>query len=165
MARLSRVHQKLFAGQATNNGVFGSLQANDPQTSNDVATLQSLPAFEEGWDSATYSADDLPPLEEFQGIQYGISYQQCYMLQEGIPEWNTNATYYIGSLAKEVTAGGFKLYSSNTDNNTGNALSNTTYWKLVMDSSDLYFRTSQIQDVAALPVNPDADTYYFVTGA
>jgi hypothetical protein len=65
MARLTRKHQKLFAGSATNNGVFGSLQANNPQTSNDLATLQSLPAFEEGWDSAAFSADKLPPLEEF----------------------------------------------------------------------------------------------------
>lgn len=163
MARLARKHQKLFAGSATNNGVFGSLQANNPQTSNDLATLQSLPAFEEGWDSAAFSADKLPPLEEFQGVQYGISYQQCYMLQEGIPEWEVGTEYNIGSLAKELTASGFKLYSSLADNNIGNALSNTTYWKLVMDSSDLYFRTSQMQVVSALPVNPQAGTFYFVT--
>lgn len=163
MARLTRKHQKLFAGSAANNGVFGSLQANNPQTSNDIDTLQSLPAFEEGWDSAAFSADKLPPLEEFQGIQYGISYQQCYMLQEGIPEWEVGTEYNIGSLAKELTASGFKLYSSLTDNNVGNSLSNTTYWKLVMDSSDLYFRTSQMQVVSELPANPQTGTFYFVT--
>lgn len=165
MARLTRVNQKLFAGQASNNGVFGSLQANNPQTSSDVATLQSLPAFEQGWDSAAFSADKLPPLEEFQGIQYGISYQQCYMLQEGVPEWNANTTYYIGSVVKEVTSTGFRIYSSLADNNTGNVISNTSFWKIVMDTDDLYFRKSQIQDVATLPANPDGETYYFVTGA
>jgi hypothetical protein len=163
MARLARKHQELFAGSATINGVFGSLQANNPQTSNDLATLQSLRAFEEGWDSAAFSADKLPPLEEFQGVQYGISYQQCYMLQEGVPEWEVGTEYNIGSIAKELTASGFKLYSSLTDNNVGNSLSNTTYWKLVMDSSDLYFRTSQMQVVSALPVNPQTGTFYFVT--
>lgn len=162
MARLVRKHQKLFAGSATNNGVFGSLQANNPQTSNDLATLQSLPAFEEGWDSAAFSADKLPPLEEFQGVQYGISYQQCYMLQEGVPEWETETEYNIGSVVKENTSTGFKLYSSLTDNNAGNIVSNTTYWKLVMDSNDLYFRTSQMQVVSALPANPQAGTFYFV---
>lgn len=162
MARLVRKHQKLFAGSATNNGVFGSLQANNPQTSNDLATLQSLPAFEEGWDSAAFSADKLPPLEEFQGVQYGISYQQCYMLQEGVPEWEVGTEYNVGSLTKEITSTGFRLYSSLTDNNIGNALSNTTYWKLVMDSNDLYFRTSQMQVVNELPANPQAGTFYFV---
>lgn len=162
MARLARKHQKLFAGSATNNGIFGSLQANNPQTSNDVETLQSLTAYEEGWDSAAFSADKLPPLEEFQGVQYGISYQQCYMLQEGIPEWESLTEYHIGSFAKEITPTGFKLYISTANNNTGNALSNTSYWKLVMDSDDLYFRTSQIQVVSALPENPQAGTFYFV---
>lgn len=162
MARLVRKHQKLFAGSATNNGVFGSLQANNPQTSNDLATLQSLPAFEEGWDSAAFSADKLPPLEEFQGVQYGISYQQCYMLQEGVPEWEVGTEYNVGSLTKEITSTGFRLYSSLTDNNIGNALSNTTYWKLVMDSNDLYFRASQMQVVNELPVNPQTGTFYFV---
>ena len=126
MTRLTRKHQKLFAGSATNNGVFGSLQANNPQTSNDVETLQSLSAYDNGWDEAAFSADKLPTLEEFQGVQYGISYQQCYMLQEGIPEWNANTTYYIGSLAKVVTVSGFKIYNSIIDDNTGNNTSDTS---------------------------------------
>ena len=139
MARLTRVHQKVFASNASNNGVFGSLQAGNPTTSNDVATLQSLSAFENGWDDAAYSGDKLPPLEEFQGIQYGISYQQAYMLQEGIAEWEASTPYYKGSLAKTISGTSFKLYCSLTDNNTGNIVTNTTYWKLVMDSDAGYF--------------------------
>ena len=171
MARLTRKHQKLFAGSAANNGVFGSLQANNPQTSNDIATLQSLPAFEEGWDSAAFSADKLPPLEEFQGVQYGISYQQCYMLQEGIAEWEANTTYYIGGFVKEITSTGFRLYISIADNNTGNIVSNTSFWKKVMDSDDLYvlnsdlaayLLASKLQYVQSLPASPDPDTYYFI---
>lgn len=139
MARLTRVHQKVFASNASNNGVFGSLQAGNPTTSNDVATLQSLSAFENGWDDAAYSGDKLPPLEEFQGVQYGISYQQAYMLQEGIAEWEANTPYYKGSLAKTISGSSFKLYCSLADNNTGNIVTNTTYWKLVMDSDAGYF--------------------------
>lgn len=138
MARLTRVYQKVFASNASNNGVFGSLQAGNPTTSNNVATLQSLSAFENGWDDAAYSGDKLPPLEEFQGIQYGISYQQAYMLQEGIAEWDASTPYYKGSLTKTISGTSFKLYCSLQDNNTGNIVTNTSYWKKVMDSDDVY---------------------------
>ncbi|MBQ0113354.1 MAG: hypothetical protein KBT03_09515 [Bacteroidales bacterium] len=170
MARLTRVHQKLFAGQATNNGVFGSLQAGNPQTSTSVATLQSLPAFEQGWDSAAYSGEKLPPLEEFQGIQHAISYQQCYMLQEGVPEWDADTTYYKGGFVKTISGVNFKLFASLTDNNQGNVTTNTTHWKKIMDSEDLYVLNSEMisyisnkfQTVNSLPQNPQTGTYYFV---
>lgn len=144
MARLTRVYQKVFANQAANNGVFGSLQAGNPTMSNNIATLQSLPAFETGWDDAIESGDKLPPLEEFQGIQYGISYQQAYMLQEGIAEWEASTPYYKGSLAKEISGSSFKLYCSLTDNNVGNAVSDVDNWKLVMDSDNVYALDSTV---------------------
>ena len=148
MARLTRVYQKVFASNAANNGVFGSLQAGNPTTSNDVATLQSLSAFENGWDDAIEQGDKLPPLEEFQGIQYGISYQQAYILQEGIAEWEANTPYYKGSLAKTISGSSFKLYCSLADNNTGNVVTNTTYWKLVMDSDDVYALNNEVVHIA-----------------
>lgn len=138
MARLTRKNIKVFAGDATNNGVFGSLQANNPTLSNDVEQIQSLTAWSEGWDYATETSEALPPLEEFQGVQYVTTYQQAYIMQEGMPEWAATVTYYKGSLTKKVTATGFQIYNSLTDNNTGNLLSDTDNWKLVMDSDNLY---------------------------
>ena len=138
MARLTRKNIKVFAENATNNGIFGSLQANDPTTTNDVEQIQSLPAWSNGWDDATMTSEELPPLEEFQGIQYVVSYEQAYLMQEGLPEWSTTVTYYKGSLVKKVTTTGFQIYNSLTDNNTGNLLSDTSNWKLVMDSDNLY---------------------------
>ena len=121
MARLTRATQKVFAGSATNNGVFGSLQAGSGQLSNDVETIQSLPAYEEGWNAATTSSELLPPLEEFQGLQYVNSYQQAYMFQEGIPEWDSETTYYQGSWAKGTNSSGdYVIYESVSNNNTGN---------------------------------------------
>lgn len=152
MARLTRIHQKVFASNASNNGVFGSLQAGNPTTSNNVATLQSLSAFENGWDDAIEQGDKLPPLEEFQGLQYGISYQQAYMLQEGIAEWNANTPYYKGSLTKTISGTSFKLYCSLADNNTGNVVTNTTYWKLVMDS-DLLYANANLDNLTDLGKN------------
>lgn len=144
MARLTRKNIKVFAGEATNNGVFGSLQANNPTTSNDVEQIQSLNAWGEGWNSATETSEALPPLEEFQGVQYVTTYQQAYLMQEGLPEWATTVTYYKGSLVKKVTSTGFQIYNSLTDNNAGNVLSDTSNWKLVMDSDDLYALDSTV---------------------
>ena len=138
MPRLTRKNIKVFAGSATNNGVFGSLQANNPTTTSDVEQLQSLSAWSEGWNAATETSEELPPLEEIQGVEYVTTYQQAYIMQEGVPEWAATVTYYKGCLTKEVTSTGFKIYNSLTDNNTGNLLSDTSNWKKVMDSDDLY---------------------------
>lgn len=138
MTRLTRKNLKVFAGNATNNGVFGSLQANNPTTTTDIEAIQSLPAWESGWNSATESSELLPPLEEAQGINYVNTYETAYILQEGIAEWDPNTTYYKSGLAKEITSTGFKLYSSLADDNTGNELSDTTKWKKIMDSDAQY---------------------------
>lgn len=138
MARLARKNIKVFAGGANNNGIFGSLQANNPTLSNDVERIQSLAAWETGWDAATETSEELPPIEEMNSISYVTTYQQAYLMQEGMPEWSTTVTFYKGSLTKEVTSTGFRIYCSLTDNNTGNQLSDTSNWKKVMDSEDLY---------------------------
>lgn len=144
MVRLTRKNIKVFAGNATNNGVFGSLQAGNPVTTTNVEQIQSLPAWSVGWNSATMTSEKLPPLEEFQGIQYVTTYQQAYLMQEGMPEWASTVTYYKGSLAKKVTSNGFRIYCSLTNDNTNNLLSDTSNWKKVMDSSDLYAYDSAV---------------------
>ena len=147
MPRLARKNIKVFAGSATNNGVFGSLQANNPTITSDVEQLQSLNAWGEGWNAATETSEELPPLEEIQGVEYVTTYQQAYIMQEGIPEWAATVTYYKGCLAKEVTSTGFRIYNSLTDNNTGNLLSDTSNWKKVIDSDDLYaFDSAVVHD-------------------
>ena len=144
MARLTRKNIKVFAGSASNNGVFGSLQANNPVQTNDVEQIQGLTAWENGWNDATMTSDKLPPLEEFQGIQYVLSYEQAYLMQEGLPEWASTVTYYKGSLVKKVTTTGFQIYSSLTDSNLNNPLTDTVNWKKVMDSDDLYALDSTV---------------------
>lgn len=147
MARLTRKNIKVFAGNANNNGVFGSLQANNPTLSNDVEVIQSLNAWGQGWNAATETSEELPPLEEIQAVEYVTSYEQAYLMQEGMPEWASTVTYYKGSLIKEVTANGFKIYCSLTNDNLNNVLSDTTNWKKVMDSDDLYaFDSAVVHD-------------------
>lgn len=148
MAKIIRKPQKIFAGNATNNGVFGSLQSGDKQLSNDVETIQSLPAYEEGWNAATISSEKLPPLEEFQGIQYANSYQLAYLLQEGIPEWDSNTTYYQGAVCKVLGySGNFILYSSLTDDNTGNhPATSTSSWKSVFNTEFPFATENWVKD-------------------
>ena len=136
MPRITRKQQKIFAENASNNGVFGSLQSNDPVTSSDPATIQSRAAFSNGWNDATYSADLLPPLEEFQAIQYVVTRQLAYLLQEGIPEWDANTTYYKGSIVKVVSGTAYTLFESIVDTNTGNQTTDTTKWKVCGVSED-----------------------------
>lgn len=139
MPRITRKQQKVFAVNASNNGVFGSLQAQDPVYSQDPDAIQSRTAYGEGWNSATYSAEKLPPLEEFQGLQYLFSRQLAYLMQDGVPEWDTNTTYYKGSLVKTIQQdGSFILYASLIDNNQGNAVTDTTKWVITNTSTNFH---------------------------
>jgi len=139
MPRITRKQQKVFAVDATNNGVFGSLQANDPVHSQDPDVIQSRTAYSNGWNDATYSAEKLPPLEEFQALQYLFSRQLAYLMQDGIAEWDTNTTYYKGSLVKAIQSdGSFILYASLVDNNQGNLVSDTTKWVITNTSTNFH---------------------------
>jgi len=133
MAIIPRKFQKIFAGSATNNGQFGSAQAGTKVTSSDLATLQSLTAFTNGWTSAVVGSRQLPPLEEFQALDYITTTQLAYIFQEGIPEYDASTEYRINSFVKK--SGTSEVYVSQTNGNTGNALTNPTYWVLGIDFS------------------------------
>lgn len=139
MPKITRKQQKVFAVNAQNNGVFGSLQANDPVHSQDPDVIQSRTAYSNGWNDATYSAEKLPPLEEFQALQYLFSRQLAYLMQEGIAEWDTNTTYYKGALVKAIQSdGSFILYASLVDNNQGNLVTDTTKWVITNTSTNFH---------------------------
>lgn len=131
MAKLARKTLKLFSSTAANNGQFGSAQAGSPLVSADPTVIQSLSAWASGWVSAVIGGQKLPPLEEFQGVQYVHSYSTAYLFQEGMPEYDTGTTYFINSIVKK--AGTLQLYGSITDNNTGNPLTDVVNWKLLLD--------------------------------
>lgn len=139
MPRITRKQQKVFAVDASNNGVFGSLQAQDPVHSQDPDVIQSRTAYSNGWNDATYSAEKLPPLEEFQALQYLFSRQIAYLMQDGISEWNSATTYYKGSLVKAIQSdGSFILYASLVDNNTNNQVTDTTKWIITNTSTNFH---------------------------
>lgn len=129
---LTRVTGKVFASsaQAAVGGIgqFGSAATGTPNPTTDVATIQALQAYLDGWGSAIISSRNYPPIEEVNGVLKTISYQACYLLQEGIPEYDINTEYSNTSIVKSISGNELSFYISLQNNNVGNALTNTTYW-------------------------------------
>ena len=128
MPKIPRFLQKVFASNyaATPTGQiakFGSLAAGGALHSGDPATIQSLPAWLNGWSSATVGSKS-PTLQDFNAYQFVVTQQLAYLLQAGIPEYDATTTYYIGSFCQVAGV----IYVSIVDNNTGNAVTNPSYF-------------------------------------
>lgn len=156
MAKIQRKAQKIFAGNANASmiAVFGSMKTGTPVYSSDVETLQST-AYGLGWDDALLS-DKAPYLEEMNGVQYGLSSQIAYLLQEGISEYDSNTTYYKNSVVKDPNESNeVALYRSLTNDNTGNPLTDTVNWGRMYITTTGYIGQPQLtlNFSATLPVN------------
>lgn len=132
MANLSRKTAKIFGETATTTGndpeigQFGSAKAGTYVGTNDIDTIQALPAWSNGWVDAVTPTQQFPPLPEMTAVHHVMSYQLAYMLQKGIPDWLSTETYYQNDFCKS----GNKMYYSLVDNNTNNAPeSSPTYWE------------------------------------
>lgn len=132
MTTLTRVTGKVFGGNAPLEecGVFGSAKAGSPDTSTDIATIQSLPAYLLGWGSGVVSSNNFPPMEEVTGVLKTISYQACYLLQEGCPVYDINTEYSATSIVKNISGNVLQFYISKQDGNIGNSLTDTDWWQL-----------------------------------
>lgn len=128
MAKLPRKLMKLFGSAVGTNEVaqFGSLAAAAPVFVNDgdPDTIQALPAWIGGWYDAVIGGNS-PAIQDMNALQYVFAYQLAYLMQAGVPEWNTDTVYYIGSLVNDGTG---QFYISRTDNNTSNALTDGDNW-------------------------------------
>ena len=131
MAKLTRVTGKLFGGTATATGEdpqigqFGSAKAGTYNGTTDVATIQSLSAWSNGWIDAVTPTHQFPTLPEMTGVHKVLSYQENYLLQQGMPEWDSGTTYYTNSFCSYNGT----IYKSLTDNNLNhNPSTSTTQW-------------------------------------
>lgn len=131
MARITRKNQKVFAGNANADqiAVFGSMKTGTPVYSSDLDSLQSAD-YSEGWADAILN-DKAPYLEEMNGVQYGLSSQIAYILQQGMAiEYNAATTYYKGSVVAVINNGIVTYYKSIADDNQGYPVTNTSKWQL-----------------------------------
>lgn len=133
MTQYTRVTGKLFGENATVTatnpeiGQFGSAKAGTYYGTTDVATIQNLAAWQQGWAGAVTETTNFPALPEMTGFGKVLSYQTCYLLQAGIPEWDSGTIYYTNDYCRV----GNQIYYSLTDTNQGNnPTSDTTNWKL-----------------------------------
>lgn len=121
MPAIARKTQKIFGGSLTPTGTiakFGSLAAAAPAYSGDIAQIQT-PAWLNGLAAALINAPGglaSPALEDFNGIFYTLTTQIAYLLQSGIPEWDTDTTYFQYNFVRI----GLVVYVSKTNDNQGN---------------------------------------------
>ena len=129
MAKLERVTAKVFASDAPADkiGQFGSALAGTKLETGDVSTIQALPAYTEGWSSAVISQRNYPVLQETNGVMKNMTYQTAYIMQNGIAEYDPDTEYYVGSICKGI--GNTNQYASLGDENVGNAVTDSDYWK------------------------------------
>lgn len=118
MPKIQRKSAKIFAEQAQAGvggvGQFGSLAAGAPQYSKDVDVIQALDAYKNGWSDAVVG-NKSPAIEDRNALDYLLSYQQAYIMQQGVPEWLSTETYYKNCYV--VDSNGQLRYSL-TDNNS-----------------------------------------------
>lgn len=132
MAKLTRAAQKQFGSSAgfQQMAKYGSFAAGVPARFTGAtitpALVQQLSNYLDGWFGAVVGGNS-PAIEDMNALCWLFAYQLGYILQTGIPEWNSETIYFIGSYAQD---GAGAMYISKTDNNLNNALSNNTHWQL-----------------------------------
>jgi len=127
MAKLTRKTQKLFA-KNVDKGVFGSFKDGTPTTTTDLDLIQSsdyLNGWIEGYKDN--NGDKQAAIEEQNALKYVNDYQNAYLLQEGIAEYDAGTEYHIDSMVKENGTG--LIYKSLINTNIGQALSDASKWR------------------------------------
>ena len=152
MAKIARVLLLPFGdGGPTNDfAQFGSQVAAVPLKTKDPSLIQALDAWNKGLKQAVVVGNRAPFLEDINGVLYVTSRHEAYFYQEGVPEWESNTTYYANSIVKKP--GTLELYGSKIDSNTGNALpsqTDDTNWKFIGPSTGL---TGEIKDFGGVSV-------------
>lgn len=128
---LTRAYQKIFAKNAGAQGktVFGSTAQGNTQYTTDISAMQSE-AYENGFADAVVSKK-APVLQDFNTVENITTRQLAYLFQKGIPEWNSETTYFKGNIVLNIESDIPVLYYSLIDNNLNNQISNTESWKKI----------------------------------
>lgn len=112
MSKIARYAGNLLAfgsnAQGLERTVFGGTEQADDLTS------QVTNAFLRGW--GIVGPSENPSLEDFNAAFYTISQLISYQHQMGVPEWDAQQEYYVGSTCSY----GGEIYLSLSDNNIGN---------------------------------------------
>lgn len=126
MAKITRATQQIFGSNAgiTQIGVFGSLAAGSAAYTSNPVTIQSLSNYLDGWYAAVVG-ENSPAIQDMNALCFLYAYQLAYLMQQGIPEWDSATTYYVGSMAQD---GNGNVYISQQNTNLNNTLSTVAFW-------------------------------------
>lgn len=134
MTNLQRITGKVFGETASPVGdedlgayigQFGSAKLGTYYGTADVAEIQNLTAWSNGFIDAVTPTNQYPTLPEMTGVCKNLSHQECYILQHGVPEYDANTVYYTDCFCSYNG----DIYKSIADNNTGNQPDiSDTYW-------------------------------------
>lgn len=134
MARFPRVKQVVFGPSGlVGTGGFGAAalgtNTTEVASTSTLANLMSTTAWNtNGWIDAVLGASKFPAVEDLNASAYIFSSQLAYLLQQGIPEYDSATTYFIGNICVDPDTA--NTYQSIADNNTGNPLTDTAHWRL-----------------------------------
>ena len=146
MTKYKRFTGKVFGGTATATGndpqisQFGSALAGTFTGTTDPEVIQSLPAWGQGWIGAVTPNTQFPALPEMTGAMKVFSYLICYLLQQGVAEWDSNTIYYKNNYC---SLNGNIYISLSDSNQNNNPTTDSINWKnfladkLNLDASNL----------------------------
>jgi hypothetical protein len=130
MTKYSRITGKVFGAAAEPTGdnpqigQFGSALAGTYNGTSDIAEIQNLAAWDNGFIGCVTPNTQFPPLPEMTGFGKVLSQQICYLLQQGIAEWDNATNYYTNNWC---SLNG-KLYIALQDSLNQNPSNTVGYW-------------------------------------
>lgn len=129
MSKITRFFHKIFginADFAYQMGKVGSFKNGAPTYAANLTDIQALPNFEEGL-YGTLVGNGAPFVQDMNAILHHSSRQIGYLLQQGIPEWDAQTTYYVGGYCCYNGV----LYKSLLDGHTNQVPSlGSIYWQV-----------------------------------
>ncbi|WP_392561546.1 phage tail protein [Orbus sturtevantii] len=94
--------------------------------------LQAFPNITRGWGLTTDQTQSKPPLSWMNGAFNRLDENMLYLLQQGVPEWDSSVLYPVDAVIKYKS----QLYIALVENDNSIPASNTEKWqKLIKDAS------------------------------
>lgn len=141
MTNLTTYNQKIFAGSTGLTGIlgeFGSYKEGSFVATNDVDDIQTT-RWEQGWFSSFNDSNNVPLYQDLNSFFYVVSNMIAYLNQGfNINEWSSEINYQIGS---QVIDSSGNIFTSKTDSNLNNALSDLDHWLLSVGSKSIVVTT------------------------
>ena len=142
--KLERKQMKIYASNPTKPTdiiAYGSDIVGPRVNTTDPDQIQTA-QYEKGVRTAVVGKRSTS-LQNRQTLDYLFSRALKYLFQMGVAEWLATEEYFSGSV---VSDGEGSLFVSKTDNNIGNALSNTTHWDKFPTAKNLAEKVNKAGD-------------------